>query len=74
MSYDPYCPICGKHMGQASQVSAPGCIVHRCDPKKLSAIEAAHHRDDNEPMLSMPPKSRRLKHGFQIAGLSGDDD
>ena len=61
--YNPeaYCPICGLRLSPA--------IGHRCNLKKLAAIDAARTRDCVQ--VRQPSLAERLKDGFRL--LSDDE-
>ena len=66
--YDPekYCPICGDKL--PPDVTGPR--AHRCNPKVLSAIDAARKRDYVQ--LRQPREDERLKDGFAL--MADDSD
>jgi hypothetical protein len=66
MNDDQYCPVCGEDCGSEGAV-----LRHQCSPKKRSAIDGAHKRDDSEPIK--PNRKTRLKDGFEIQNADGDD-
>ncbi len=63
---DNGCPICGAAQGGAS---------HRCPPRVLAAIDAAHRRDtdDEEATRDYRTYGGRLSDGFGLFG-EGDDE
>ncbi|OHB83413.1 MAG: hypothetical protein A2V98_13370 [Planctomycetes bacterium RBG_16_64_12] len=51
-----YCPICGSKL--------PRGLRHRCNSKKLTAIDAARSRDYIQ--VRQPNLAERLKDGFRL--------
>jgi hypothetical protein len=64
-----YCEACGAN-----------CLLrdHRCDPRKLRAIDAAMERDPDDEEPRRKPFNQRLRDGFEILNenlmAAGDHD
>lgn len=56
-----YCPVCGDYVGrEPSKWDA-----HRCRPRTLSAIDAAHRRDEEAMLPRTPSDAQRLNAGLE---------
>jgi hypothetical protein len=64
--YVDFCPTCG--------VGVENLESHRCDQKKLDAIDRAMKQESVQPMLGRPNRTTRLSHGFLMSSLAGDCD
>lgn len=62
------CSICG------AEISLKAINSHKCNPKVLAAIDAAHARGEEWT----PPDNRtvgdRIREGNELLRLSGDDE
>lgn len=61
-AFSRYCPICGRDKRAVRRVGP-----HRCAPKTLAAIDAAHRSSDLEPgdMRDYRTYGGRLSEGFR---------
>ena len=69
------CPICGVWCEDSKYLVAGSKNQHRCSQKVLSAIDAAHQRDDDEPHSTSLniPIGERFKDGFGLFGRKKED-
>ena len=65
---DEYCPICGQGDPRVKRGR------HRCDPRRLLAIDAARHRDPDPGQTRREAEGRRLVEGLKLWKASEEDD
>ena len=62
------CSICG------ATISLQAINAHKCNPRVLAAIDAAHARGDDYEPPDNRTESDKIAEGFKMLRLAGDDD
>jgi hypothetical protein len=62
------CSICG------AAISLKDMNRHKCDPRVLRAIDAAHARGEDWTPPDNRTESDRLAEGYKMLGMGGDDN
>jgi hypothetical protein len=62
------CSICG------AAISLKAINAHKCDPRVLRAIDAAHARGDDWTPPDNRTESDKIAEGFKMLRLGGDDN
>lgn len=62
------CAICG------AAISLKGMDKHKCNPRVLRAIDAAHARGDDYEPPDNRTESDKLAEGYKMLGMEGDDN
>jgi hypothetical protein len=62
------CSICG------AAISLRGMERHKCDPRVLRAIDAAHARGEDWTPPDNRTESDRLAEGYRMLSMRGDDN
>jgi hypothetical protein len=62
------CSICGAAIGFKDMSK------HKCNPRVLRAIDAAHARGDDYEPPNNRTESDRLAEGYKMLRMSGDDN
>ncbi len=62
------CSICG------AAISLKAINTHKCNPRVLRAIDAAHARGEDWTPPDNRTESDRLAEGYKMLRMAGDDD
>ena len=62
------CSICG------ASISLQAIDKHKCNPRVLAAIDAAHARGDDYEPPDNRTESDRIAEGYKMLGMGGDDN
>jgi hypothetical protein len=62
------CSICG------AAISLKAINSHKCNPRVLAAIDAAHARGDDWESPDNRTESDRIAEGSRMLRMAGDDD
>ena len=62
------CSICG------AAISLKGMEKHKCNPRVLRAIDAAHARGEDWELPDNRTVGDRIREGNELLRMAGDDD
>jgi hypothetical protein len=62
------CPICG------AKISLQTIDAHKCSPRVLAAIDAAHARGDDYEPPDNRTESDKIAEGFRMLRLGSDEN